>query len=423
MTNPYDHDLERIMREVTDQLPEATLVEAEVVVEAEKAFARNTTAAKRKRFAVIAASAAVAASVVGLVVLAQDNSTDVEFVPASSVPTTLPNVTTSIVTGTSVPTTTLPATATQYVATARDGDDFVVSVVDATSGNVVREVLRSPGFDPSGFVDGYRESTFRAETLAPDGTVYLIQNKIDANSFDANGEGQYEPFASDLIAIAPDGAQRIVRPYVTAFLPTPDWSALIVTVESPDGDGDGKGTQALRRLDLVTGDEQTIASTTFDIIDGRRGDEGAYVRAQGWTADGSRLVLHESCCDTGQVALVDLNAAGLSWSTLFDSQLAFGDSWTDAIGLAPDGRIYVNLATFREDESNGRAMTGREIVAVNPDTGASEQVRFDSIDIGELPPVVVIGRDLPGTPFAGICYSGQSLGAYTGPGTLVRSCR
>ncbi len=93
--------------------------------------------------------------------------------------------------------------------------------------------------------------------------------------------------------------------YVTSVRPSPDGKTLAYTIVSPDGDGDGRGLEALRVRNVAAGQTKTLARWAFRVNpdDGSPEAETGGLQVKGWL-DGGQLVVRKGCCDDGQIAIV-----------------------------------------------------------------------------------------------------------------------
>lgn len=289
-------------------------------------------------------------------------------------------------TTTSVETTFVPGS---YLEESRPSADEVTLTLRTPDGAAVREVATAPTFaygdDPaaSPFIDG---------ELAPDGTIYVVE-RSDPSLYVAG-----RPGGTRLMTVAPDGAVNIVRENVTGSELSPDGTRMAIVVMSPDGDGDGSGTQAIRVIDLATGAVEELWSTDVALDDtGVISVEIGRIDVVGWTADQSSVIVQESCCDSGAVMLMPSSGRSDTPETL---PAVRGDHATYALGTDDDGRILVQRTVFEGDGVTVAAeYAGIEVVALDSDGAVSDPV-FTEPATEEVEGRVrfdLIGDRVPGT--------------------------
>lgn len=243
-------------------------------------LARMTTTSSRSlRRARLATLAVGAVSLSGIVA-----------VPPASASTSV-GVTARTTVGTTATARPAPSAATStasstYVAVVARGSVRSLVLVSRNTGRVVRTLdtqRASDIWEPFMDVD-----------LAGDGTVWAVVNT------ETRG---YQPYRTVLRRYV--GTKGVdVLPYATSVRASADSRQLAVTVLSPDGNRDGKGTQSLRIITPRGQVVRTLASMTFPV--GRRGwptVEVGGLHVSGWL-NRTQLVVGDGCCDSGSSALV-----------------------------------------------------------------------------------------------------------------------
>lgn len=232
----------------------------------------------------------------------------------------------------SLPTAPAQAAATQaagvYAAVVARGSTHTLTLVNRSTGKVVRTLASARAYDwqqPFAYVD-----------VAPDGSVWAVVRKTSPNT--------YLPYASTLVHYTGGKAVNVL-PYVTSVRLSPNGKQLAITVLSPDGNKDGKGTQALRIATPSGKVLRTLSATQFPVD--KNGDptvEVGGLRVSGWL-NPSTLIVGDGCCDGGSVALASASrpSPATKWPTLF------GDGSTRAIGTIGDKTVLVARNRWKGD--------------------------------------------------------------------------
>lgn len=178
--------------------------------------------------------------------------------------------------------------ASTYVAVVAKGANRSLVLVQRATGKVVRTLdtgRASDIWEPFTDVD-----------LAPDGTVWAVVN---------TSARTYVPYRTVLRRYSGTRMKGVdVLRYATSVRASADSRQLAVTVLSPDGDGDGKGTQALRVITPQGKLVRTLSSMTFPVD--KRGwptVEVGGLHVSGWL-NRTQLVVGDGCCDSGSSGVV-----------------------------------------------------------------------------------------------------------------------
>lgn len=401
----------RVLHEIGDRLPPSELT-AGSIEEARRRRAQAELADRRRRHrrrgaATALAVAATIAAVVGVVLTGTDDH-DVRTEEPPRASTTRPARTSAVpptLPGTSAPATTVPpAPTTVFPVEGRvltevvdlDGGTVSLAVADATTGAVDRVVWEG-AVAPVGTEV---ESALLDADLGPDGTAYVVERTGPLD------EAGMRPGGTRLIAV---GTQRELQPVpnVTSVRVSADGRRAAVSVLSPDGDGDGAGTAAIRIVDLATGEVSTLASTPLPL-----GDTGAYVSefydpfVVSWLPGGEGVVYREFCCDSGSVIVAPADGSGSvdTWPRVD------GYASTDVVGFDPDGDPLVQRRPEDADEE-----WRFEIVALDRRSGAiSGPLASGSDENTSGNRYDLVGTEVPGTP---IDRAGDSLSSLIGTST------
>ncbi len=301
---------------------------------------------------------------------------------------------------TSAPSTTDAAAATttpaadgfvsgSYLEETRPTPGEVTLTLHDPDGSAVRTVYSAPTYTVG---DDPAASPILDAELAPDGGVFVVERT------DRSPDAGLRPGGTRLAKVAADGTATTVKANVVASELSPDGSHMAIVVLSPDGDGDGSGTQAIRVIDLATGSVDELWATDVPLDEtGVITVEIGSTRVVGWIADESTLIVEESCCDSGAVMLLPSSgrsAAPETWPAVR------GDHATYALGTDAEGRVLVQRTVFDGDGIEvPMSFAGIEVVALAADGTVSEplyterateetedRVRFD-----------LIGDQVPGT--------------------------
>ncbi|MFN8052694.1 MAG: hypothetical protein U0Q22_14700 [Acidimicrobiales bacterium] len=338
---------------------------------------------RRRRFGMTAAGLGA----VGLLALAAGCSSGGRIETASTTGSTAASAR-----STTTASTTTVVGADSFLQEFPDGSGHVALwLMDGTT--KVRSVYRGDTF--SAYDDPARSPILDAE-LASDGTVYVVERT------DRTEDALNRPGGTHLVRIDRAGAVSTVKANVTGSELSPDGTRMAVVILSPDGNGDGKGTQAIRVIDLATGATDTLRSNDVALDDsGQITQEISGVDIVGWTTDQSALIVEDGCCDSGSVTVVPAHSAGAgspeSWPTIS------GDHATYALGTDPGGKIIVQRSTFLGDGVNvPMQLDGIEIVTLDPDTGAVSAAKYeehDGMNQSDRPRYDLVGTKIPGTTF------------------------
>ena len=137
---------------------------------------------------------------------------------------------------------------------------------------------------------------------------------------------------------------------------------MAVAILSPDGNGDGKGTEALRIVDVRTQATRTLASVDLPLdASGAVSSEIDEFVVEDWLPSGAGVVLRTFCCDSGAVlvAPADGSAPIEKWPAVR------GYSATFALGFDPSGQVLVQ--THGDMSTDGS--TPIQVVTLDPATG------------------------------------------------------
>ena len=207
-----------------------------------------------------------------------------------------------------------------YAAVVARGATHTLVVADQRTGTVVRTLATAQATDI--------QEPFEDVDLAPDGSVWAVVR--------ATAKGRYLPYASSLKHYVGRKAVTVL-PYVTSVRLSPNGRQLAITVLSPDGNKDGKGTQALRIATTSGTVLRTLSTVSFPVDkDGNPTVEIGGQRVAGWLTDRT-LVVGDGCCDSGSVSLVSALAPSKAtrWPTFS------GTGSTRAIGTIGSGTVLV----------------------------------------------------------------------------------
>lgn len=205
---------------------------------------------------------------------------------------------------------------TPYAAVIASGTRRTLVLVSRTTGKVLRTLgSERVGTGGEPFVD---------VDLAADGTVWAVVQKT----------ARWSPYA---ITLRHYTSKRVVNvlPYVTSVRESADARQLAVTVLSPDGNHDGKGTQSLRIVTPSGKLVRNLSSLSFP-VDARGWPqvEVGGLRVSGWL-NRAQLVVGDGCCDSAVSAVVP----ALKPSRYGNWPAKAGDGSTRAIGI-------INSKTF-----------------------------------------------------------------------------
>lgn len=174
-----------------------------------------------------------------------------------------------------------------YAAVVARGTSHSLTLVDRSTGKVVRTLATARADDwqhPFGSVD-----------VAPDGSVWAVVRASRPNT--------YRPYATWLVHYTRGKAVRVL-PYVTSVRVSPNGRQLAITVLSPDGNKDGKGTQSLRIATTSSKVLRTLSAISFPVDkNGMPTVEIGGQKVAGWL-NPSTLVVGDGCCDSADVAIV-----------------------------------------------------------------------------------------------------------------------
>lgn len=402
-----DERLGNVMAEIANQLP----VDAPDWDRFEQGRSDHREPPRWRRIAPVLA---VAAAVVGIAVLAavllpRDERVSTT-VPAHRPPsTTAPTRTTTV--GSSVapdPTTVAPPTTLPIVppptalplatpttlppvakgelairVTDRGRTAVVADVVDVSSGAERRTLgtwprTTHPIYDPT-FMQ--MDPILDAE-LTADGTAYLaVRVDLDQSRFGG----------STMLALDASGNRRTILPNVTNLRISPDGTRAAVAVESPDGNGDGKATVAVRIVDPANGATRTLLSHTAPVdASGQATSETDEYEIEAWTADSSNVVVKEFCCDNGDIMVIPADGHG-SRST-WPHIRHFSDTYF--LGFAPDGGVLVQV------RASGDTIETFDTIAVGSLDPASGRVTgpifHDRVNSISIPQYGLVGSTIAG---------------------------
>lgn len=175
--------------------------------------------------------------------------------------------------------------ATTYVAVVAKGTTRTLVLVSRSSGKVVRTLGSEKATDIW--------EPFRDVDLAPDGTVWAVVQQTRP----------FTPYGTMLRQYTGTRVRNVL-PYATSVRASADSRQLAVTVLSPDGNHDGKGTQSLRVITPRGKVVRTLASMTFPVdTRGWPTVEVGGLHVSGWL-NPAQLVVGDGCCDSGSSAVV-----------------------------------------------------------------------------------------------------------------------
>lgn len=255
-----------------------------------------------------------------------------------------------------------------YAAVVARGSTRTLVLADQRTGKVVRTLASARATDMvEPFVD---------VDVAPDGSVWAVVR--------AAAKDRYLPYASSLKHYV-GGRTVNVLPYVTSVRLSPNGHQLAITVLSPDGNKDGKGTQALRIATTAGRVLRTLSSVSFPVgKDGNPTVEIGGQRVAGWLTDRT-LVVGDGCCDSGSVSLVSAVAPSKAarWPTFS------GTGSTRAIGTIGTGTVLVG---DRLDVGDGQkvpfATIGVRALTMTAARPKGRQVAQVLDDSGDLTPYI-----------------------------------
>lgn len=273
----------------------------------------------------------------------------------------------------------------QYVAVSRSGSTFRLQLVDRRSGAVLRTLSSAKA------VAG--ESPFLDADLAADGSVYAVV---------ASPRRPQVGFGSPLVRYRASRATTLAQ-YVTSVEASPDGRTLAVMVDSPDGDGDGKGLEALRLLSTSGRVVRTLDSFAFP-VDKKTGTplyETGGRQVQGWVGS-SMIALRTGCCSESDLHLVRADRATrpTTWPTFEgqDEAMAIGTRGSSALVVRP---------VYKEYAPNSYVRAGLEVAWLNTKRPKGQIVqRLTGQNLEVTTSAATLNRRHGATPL------------YTAPGTL-----
>lgn len=207
-----------------------------------------------------------------------------------------------------------------YAAVTSRGSTRSLHLVDRRTGRVQRTVATVPASD---IVEPFADVD-----VAPDGSVWAVVRTVR--------QGAYLPYATVLKHYVGRRSVDVLR-YATSVRLSPDGRQLAVTVLSPDGDGDGKGSESLRIVTTSGKVLRTLSTLKFPVdAQGNPTLEVGGQHVSGWLTPRT-LIVGNGCCDSGSVSLVPAGKASApnTWPT-YD-----GDGSTQAIGTIGTGTVLI----------------------------------------------------------------------------------
>lgn len=208
----------------------------------------------------------------------------------------------------SAPAARVDRSSTVYAAVASSGTRRTLQLVSRRTGKVVKVLA-------SGRASDWQEP-FRDVDVASDGSVWAVV-------VDRRLPGQY---GTVLVRYDAAGAHRVL-PYATSVRVSPSARTVAVTVLSPDGDGDGRGLEAVRVIRRDGRLVKTLVAQPFPVgSDGSPQAEVGGMNVAGWVSE-AQLAVGSGCCDSGGVSIVSATAPTRRPVTFW------GNGGTRAIGV------------------------------------------------------------------------------------------